>query len=366
MPESYFVTRDYADLQVLSQLAWFDEFFLAEPDIAALVQKGEDFTRDDQLLVIAPRARDSRPRYCRLMPRRPQRGSIELSATPYYHPILPLLCDTNVGARVLAGTQSCRRGTSAIPTMPRCKSGARWIRTRRSSACVRTGLWPSEGSVSEETLTLAGRQGIQWMATDEGVLGRTLDFNFARQNDDHLHVEGAERLYNIYRYEKDDTRMHMVFRDHRLSDLIGFVYSGMPAQDAANHLIQNIKDSAQPVLEKGKNAVVSIILDGENAWEYYPQSGREFLRRFYDALQRDEQIEPVTISEAIARHNEDGLRATQSAGAGIVDRRQLQRLDWRSRGQPARGTCWPKRATTTTGIRIGCQPSSASWRGRNC
>jgi hypothetical protein len=161
--------------------------------------------------------------------------------------------------------------------------------------------------VSEETLKLAGREGIQWMATDEGVLGRTLDYNFARHNQDHLRVDGAERLYNIYRYEKDDTRMHMVFRDHRLSDLIGFVYSGMPAQDAANHLIQNIKDSAQPILETGRNAVVSIILDGENAWEYYPQSGREFLRRFYDALQRDQQIEPVTISEAIERHGEDNF-----------------------------------------------------------
>jgi len=92
-----------------------------------------------------------------------------------------------------------------------------------------------------------------------------------------------------------------------LSDLIGFVYSGMPPADAARHLIENIKRSAQPVIDAGKNAVVSIILDGENAWEYYPQSGREFLRRFYDALQRDEQIEPVTISEAIARHGEENF-----------------------------------------------------------
>ena len=78
------------------------------------------------------------------------------------------------------------------------------------------------------------------------------DFNFARQNGDHLPADGAERLYNIYRYEKDETRMHMVFRDHRLSDLIGFVYSGMPPQDAANHLINNIKDSARPMLEQGR------------------------------------------------------------------------------------------------------------------
>src|SRR3974390_1794392 len=98
--------------------------------------------------------------------------------------------------------------------------------------------------------------------------------------------------------------MHLVFRDHHISDLIGFVYSGMPAPEAAAHLIQTIKDSAQPILQKGRDAVVSIILDGENAWEYYPQSGREFLRRFYDAVQHDPQIEPVTISEAIARHKE--------------------------------------------------------------
>ena len=92
---------------------------------------------------------------------------------------------------------------------------------------------------------LAARQGIEWMATDEGVLGRSLDFNFARDGGEHLSADGAERLYNIYRYEKGDTRMHMVFRDHRLSDLIGFVYSGMPAQDAANHLSENIKNSAR-------------------------------------------------------------------------------------------------------------------------
>src|SRR5207237_3678695 len=92
-----------------------------------------------------------------------------------------------------------------------------------------------------------------------------------------------------------------IFRDHAISDLIGFMYSGMPSGEAASHLIHNIKESAQPVLNKGLDAVVAIILDGENAWEYYAQSGREFLRRFYDDLQKD-SIEAVTVSEAIERH----------------------------------------------------------------
>jgi Glycosyl hydrolase family 57 len=96
----------------------------------------------------------------------------------------------------------------------------------------------------------------------------------------------------------------MVFRDHTISDLIGFVYSGMDPREAAGHLLRNIKEAAQPVLAQGRDAVVSVILDGENAWEYYPKSGREFLRRFYDALQGEAGLEPVTVSEAIARHRD--------------------------------------------------------------
>ncbi|MGC2111017.1 MAG: glycoside hydrolase family 57 protein [Candidatus Korobacteraceae bacterium] len=300
--ESYFVARDYADLQVLSQLAWFDEFSLVEPDIAELVLKGEDFNADDQQLVVT-RQREILAKVLPAYANAAQRGSIELSATPYYHPILPLLCDTNAGAESSPGlslpTRRFRRPEDATLQIQRA------LDSHESLFGVRPkGLWPSEGSVSEEAVKLAGQQGVEWMAADEGVLGRSLDYNFARYDSDHLQADAAERLYNIYRYEKDGTRMHMVFRNHRLSDLIGFVYSGMPPQDAANHLVKNIKDSARPVLDRGKDAVVSIILDGENAWEYYPQSGREFLRRFYDALQRDQEIEPVTISEAIARHDQ--------------------------------------------------------------
>jgi alpha-amylase/alpha-mannosidase (GH57 family) len=308
-PEGYFVTRDYADLQVLSQLAWFDEYFLDNPDVAALVQKGEDFSLDDQQLVITK----ERGILAKVLPayaEAAQRGSVELSTTPYYHPILPLLCDTSVGEQSSPGrdlpTRRFRRPEDASLQIERALDSHQALFGVRPQ-----GLWPSEGSVSEEAVMLAARQGIGWMATDEGVLGRSLDFNFARDVSGHLSADAAERLYNIYLYEKGDTRMHMVFRNHRLSDLIGFVYSGMPAQEAANHLVENIRNSARPVLERGRDAVVSIILDGENAWEYYPESGREFLRRFYDALQNDREIEAVTISEAIARQKPDGFAQLQ-------------------------------------------------------
>jgi hypothetical protein len=141
------------------------------------------------------------------------------------------------------------------------------------------------------------------MATDEGVLGRSIGHQISRDSTGYLDQSSAEKLYNIYRWERDGLSMNMVFRDHRISDLLGFVYAGMGASEAAGHLLNSIKRAAAPVLESGRDAVLSIILDGENAWESYEGNGREFLRRFYDSLQRDPQIEPVTISEAIAHHS---------------------------------------------------------------
>jgi len=120
--------------------------------------------------------------------------------------------------------------------------------------------------------------------------GRSLGTFFSRDGNGSLNSDLAHRLYTIYRYENAGTEMNLLFRDHTLSDLIGFVYSGMPPQDAANNLMAKIRECARPIVSHGQDAVVPIILDGENAWEYYPQSGREFLRRFYDALQRDREL----------------------------------------------------------------------------
>jgi alpha-amylase/alpha-mannosidase (GH57 family) len=302
--ERYFQPQDFTDLQVLSQIAWFDEFFLEEKDVAALVAKGHGYSLDDQKFVIA-RERELIGRVLPAHAAAAQKGSIELSATPFYHPILPLVCDTSAGAISSAGLPLPQNRF-------RHPEDAREQLTRGLDLHERVfglrpkGVWPSEGSVSEEVLAIAHSLGIQWMATDEGVLGRSTNAFFARDGGGRLPQPLGEKLYDIYRYENGSTAMHLVFRDHTISDLIGFVYSGMPPANAAQHLIGNIKEAAKPVLAKGRDAVVSIILDGENAWEYYPKSGREFLRRFYDGLQREPGVEAVTISEAIARHREFG------------------------------------------------------------
>ena len=163
------------------------------------------------------------------------------------------------------------------------------------------GMWPSEGSVSDETLAIAHSAGIRWMATDEGVLGRSLEKSFPRDGHGTLQNDGPGLLYRIYRWEQQEATMHVVFRDHSLSDLIGFVYCGVPAADAAADFLLRTKESCAPILAAGADAVVPVILDGENAWEYYPQSGREFLRRLYEGIRSDSMFQSLTVSEAIER-----------------------------------------------------------------
>jgi alpha-amylase/alpha-mannosidase (GH57 family) len=313
--EKYFQPQDFTDLQVLSQIAWFDEFFLQDPEVAALIQKGRNYSLDDQRFVIL----HQRELLAKVLPAHAeaaQRGAIEISTSPFYHPILPLVCDTNMGAVSTPGLplpqHRFRHPEDAREQLQRGLDLHQRVFGIRPQ-----GVWPSEGSVSEEVLAIAQGLGVKWMATDEEVLGRTLGISFAREGDGRLPAPSAAKLYNIHRYHSGQVEMNMIFRDHTISDLIGFVYSGMPPQEAATHLMRSIKQSAQPVLDQGKDAVLSIILDGENAWEYYPQSGREFLRRFYDALQREPAVEAVTVSEAVQRHKDFGQLSSLVPGSWI-------------------------------------------------
>ena len=303
--ESLFTVRDYADLQVLSQVAWFDEFFRADADVQGLIAKGENFGPEDQRAMLRKQHQiinSVLPAYATAA----KRGSVELSVTPFYHPILPLICDSNAGAESSPGLPLPR--TRFQHPEDADEQIRRAVEHHEMTFGTRPlGMWPSEGSVSDEAIAVAAANGIEWMATDEGVLGRTLGTGFDRDDNGVLRPNAATQLYNIYRYEQNGTQMHLLFRDHRLSDLIGFVYAGMPARDAAAHLIGSIKAQAEPVVQSGRDAVVPIILDGENAWETFEASGREFLRRFYDHLQSDPELESVTIAEAVRRHRSEGF-----------------------------------------------------------
>src|SRR5262249_33297739 len=295
-----FTPRDWRDLQLLSQLAWMDEEWIArDPVINALSAKGKDFSERDKaalknkqleyLKIILPIYREAAAR-----------GQIELSTTPFYHPILPLICDSDV-ARIANPSTPLPRRAYRHPEDAREQLRRAREYHKRAFGVEPAGLWPSEGSVSDQTLQIAAEEGFRWFGTDEGVLGRTLNVGFFREASGL--PANAEKLYSPWRIQRGSDGITGLFRDHHISDLIGFVYSRMDSRTAAADLhgrIRAIGERAQ-----GRHPMtVCIFLDGENAWEYYPGHGREFLREFYGRVQSDSDIQALTATEAIAAAGE--------------------------------------------------------------
>ena len=285
---------EWRDLQVLSQLAWMDEEYLTkDPAVCQLSQKGKDFTEDDKIALMEKQHElltAVLPEYRRAA----QRRQIEISTTPYYHPILPLLCDSDI-ARVANPHTPLPHPAFRYPQDARAQLTRARAAHKRVFGSNPAGLWPSEGSVSDDALELAIDLGFKWFATDEGVLGRTRNLGFWR--DAAGYPENAGALYAPWRYARPTGNMTGFFRDHYLSDLVGFVYSRMGAESAAADLHGRIRAIGDRN-SAGRVPTVSLILDGENAWEYYPQNGREFLRRFYGRLEHDPEINVLTMSEA--------------------------------------------------------------------
>ncbi len=295
-----FGLRDWRDLQLLSQLAWMDEKWLAtDPLLNRLTAKSADFTEQDKQELRNKQIellREVLPAYRSAT----ERGQIEISTTPYYHPILPLVCDTDSGRVSNPGIPALqpafRHPEDALEQLVRARRYH-----ERAFGAPPMGLWPSEGSVSDQALELAAELGFRWFGTDEGVLGRTLGIGFGR--DDAGIPSNAARLYAPLCVRRAGKEIAGFFRDHYLSDLVGFVYSRMSAVAAAEDFHHRIRSIGERV-QSDRPLTVSVILDGENAWEYFPGNGREFLRQFYRRIESDGDIQAMTASEALGAAGE--------------------------------------------------------------
>jgi alpha-amylase/alpha-mannosidase (GH57 family) len=281
-----FDAQKIRDLQVLSQIAWFDEELLRnDPDIRELVARGRDFTIEDQARA-GSKQREALssviPTYADFY----RRGQIELSVSAFYHPILPLLCDSNVASVSHPYIPLPAQFSYPGDAEEQLRRAQAYFEEKFGTAA--RGLWPSEGSVSDQTLDIAAKLGFQWTASDDGVLAQSLG-----------QPVSAENTYRPYRWRCNHREISVVFRDHRLSDLIGFVYSRMDADEAAEHFMREVRKNCTPILKAGRDALVPIILDGENAWESYTDNGRPFLRELYARISADSQMQALTISEAL-------------------------------------------------------------------
>ncbi len=278
-PHTYSVS-DFRDLQVLFNLAWFGPSALEmSPGVRELKERERNFTEEDKVVLAEGQTlvlQQLLPRWRALQ----DVGKVELSASPYYHPILPLVIDTNCARRAMPGVPLPMQFSypeDARLHVERAKEKHRTVFGREPS-----GMWPSEGSVSPEMAKIVDEAGFRWMATDEGVLHRSPGVGGARED-------------TVYRpwLAPDSDDLVIFFRDREMSDLIGFTYGQVSPSEAAEDLLNRLRRVP------GQNPVVTIALDGENPWEGYADGGQEFLARVYEGIHKDPQLVCTTPSRIL-------------------------------------------------------------------
>jgi len=274
------------DILVWYHLAWMGETVkLTDSRIKYLIEKGSCYSIHDRIEVIqiiGELLANVIRRYKVLA----RKGQIELSVTPYAHPIIPLLLDLNTTLEAMPDAD-----LPELNGYPGGEDRVKWhlekgIQTfKRFFGAKPKGCWPSEGSVSQQTLKILSDFGFNWTASGGSVLRNSLN---QPENNQPTGIHHPFKLKN--------TKTACFFRDDGLSDIIGFEYSKWHADDAIADLIHHLENIAAH--EPG-DKVVSIIMDGENAWEYFPDNGYHFLSALYSRLASHPSIELTTFSECL-------------------------------------------------------------------
>lgn len=293
---SAYTEQDFRDLQILFNLAWFDPDFLAQEPLKALVDQGKGFSEEDKKTLFDETLKVIRG-IVPLLKEMQDKGQIEVITTPYAHPILPLLVDSSL--------QRVGNPGSDLPDKFSWPQDAKAHLDRsvqlyeKNFGQAPRGLWPGEGSVAQAVVPFIINAGYQWMATGEPVLAQSLGLgSFTRDGQET--VQQADDLYRpYYVMNKNGDKLAVFFRDGVISDKIGFTYSGVSGQAAAKDLMQRLENIRAELKKEGAKGphIVSIILDGENAWENYENDGKDFFNSFYRSLQDSKTVKSITPSE---------------------------------------------------------------------
>ncbi len=290
-PYSYLGDKYYIDLLVWYHLAWLGHSVKHSEAAQRLFQKGHDFTLEDRfdlLTIIHEALAGIIPRYRALS----KRGQVELSMTPYAHPIIPLLNDFD--------NMRCAQPEAPAPECENYPGGmerSRWHMDKGIASFEHhfhskpKGVWLSEGGLSADAIALLDEYDIQWTASGEDVWRNTCRMSGCNQQD----MDNKRALFKPYQYQ--DSKTHMYFRDDGLSDFIGFEYSHWNAKDAAQDFAKHLGNISDFLGDKSDEHVVSVILDGENAWEYYIDNGYHFLDALYGELSSNDRFKMTTYAD---------------------------------------------------------------------
>jgi alpha-amylase/alpha-mannosidase (GH57 family) len=293
-----FRERDLRDLQVWGNLTWFHPLlFEKDPELAEFKARERHYSEADKTRLLEIQheiVKQIIPMHRELA----ERGQIELTTTPYYHPIIPLLLDKRSSKEAMPGVELPRSSRSNYPEDAETHVARAVASHRERFGSSPKGMWPSEGSVCQDIIPLLARHGIEWIATDEEILGCSTQGKIGR--DGRGHVRHPELLYRPWKAKEGNDELAIVFRDHALSDQIGFHYQRSPGQAAANDFIGKLHAIGDGCRQH--STLVPVILDGENCWEYYPDGGVSFLRSLYQSAVRDHKIKPVKIGDYLREH----------------------------------------------------------------
>lgn len=298
-PQGKFSDEEISDLQVLFNLCWLHPYTINEDkNIGELFRKEKEYTQEDKTYIIDKHYKVMQeifPLYKRLS----EQGKVELTVTPFYHPILPLLYDTQV--------------LDQFPylTMPRLryqsKPSCKWHITESKKIFKKVfnyeplGSWPAEGSLSETVIPYYQNANFNWVATDEAILFKSLSSDYVTVS---MLEHQRHLVYRPYSYKG----VNIFFRDRNLSDTISFIYQGWDdAPFAAADFIEHCKRIHYFTKNFFKDVTIPIIMDGENAWEYYRNNGVDFLENVYAQIERSDMLETTTPSELLKEYKPRNL-----------------------------------------------------------
>lgn len=294
-----FSNQEFADMATWFNLAWFDPLWIErKPELQKYIAKGKNFNRDERSRIIAIQREiiaQTIPIYRSML----ASGQIEVITSPYYHPILPLLIDTNVAR--LPNPYSSLPKRVYLQREDAKKQLAKGLGLYEHLFGVKAkGIWPSELAVSPAALELIAEAGINWVVLDEALLTKTTNMTIYR--DDFGNLNNPEVLCQPYKLHVGDQEINVLFREVVTSNEIGFSYGQRNPEEAAQALCMRLKHIQQKLFNWEREGVVVIALDGENCWETYEKDGHPFLKELYKRISQDSSLNICTVSDYLARH----------------------------------------------------------------
>ena len=292
-----FNNQEYSDLMALFNLAWMDPLYKNEyPELKKLYKKGKNYTKEDRIKIIEIQRRIIRrivPEYKELI----EQGKIEVTTSPFYHPILPILLDIK---DTVSGESDDLPSNLKTELDAKIQTQFALDRIEQTFGKRPRGIWPSEHCVSEKELNMFKELGVEWTISDEGILSDSINFEFVRDFKGYL--EDPYHLLKSYRFKTKYSNIDIIFRDAVIPNLISFEYPNHDSVGAANDLYDRIKVTQSKLLSSpDENHLLTIAMDGENCWENYLDDGNEFLTTLYNLIDNDPTLETVLISDYLDR-----------------------------------------------------------------